>query len=119
MAAKTEEVGGISAWTGSLPVPSRTPFVSAVVRQDHSVYPVFNLAELLRVRVRGEQTLCLLAKQPGGAMAICIDEEMPSLHTLDTAAVHPYQGSEFPATGSVTMDFEEVPIIALARLGNA
>lgn len=119
LAVKTEEVGGISAWNGSLPVPSRTPFVSAVVRQEHGVFPVFNLAELLRVRVQGELTLCLLAKQPGGSMAICIDEEMPSLHTLDVASVRPYQGSEFPAAGIFSVGFEEVPIIALSRLGNA
>lgn len=119
LAAKADEVGGISAWNGSLTVPSRTPFVSAVVRQDRSLFPVFNLAELLRVTVQGEQALCLLAKQPGGTMAICIDEEMPSLHTLDAASIHPYQGNEFPAVGSFSMGFEEVPIISLARLGAA
>lgn len=119
LAVRTEEVGGISAWNGSLPVPSRTPFVSAVVRQDRGVFPVFNLAELLRVTVQGELTLCLLAKQPGGAMAICIDEEMPSLHKLDVASVRPYQGSEFPAAGTFSVGFEEIPIISLARLGNA
>ncbi|MEC4889934.1 MAG: chemotaxis protein CheW [Nitrospira sp.] len=119
LAVKTEEIGGISAWKGSFPIPSLTPFVSAVVRQDRGVFPVFDLAQLLRVTVQGEQALCLLAKQPGGAMAICIDEEMPSLHMPDTGTVHPYRGQDVPAVESVFVGFEEVPIISLARLGNA
>lgn len=119
LAVKTDEVGGISSWGGSFPVPSRTPFVTAVVRQDRGVFPVFDLAQLLHVAVQGEQRLCLLAKQPGGAMAICIDEEMPSLHTLDAGSVHPYLKSDVPAAESFTVGFEEVPILSLARLGQA
>lgn len=117
LAAKAEEIGGISAWTESFPVPSGTPFVSAVVRQDQGVFPVFDLARLLRVQVQGAQRLCLLAKQPGGALAICIDEEMPSLHEPDAGSVHPYQGRDIAAAESFSMGFEDVPILSFARLG--
>lgn len=119
LAIKTENIGGISAWRESFPVPSQTPFVSAVVRQDQGVFPVFDLARLLQVRVQGEAALCLLVKQPEGAMAICIDEEMPSLQTLDMGSVHPYRGGDLPAAESVSVGFDEVPILSLARLGNA
>lgn len=119
LAVKTEDVGGISPWAGSFPVPSRTPYVSAVVRQDRGVFPVFELAQMLRVVVQGEQKLCLLAKQSGGAMAICIDEEMPSLHTLESGSIHPYSKSDVPAAESFTVGFEDIPILSFARLGHA
>lgn len=119
LAVKTEEVAGIAAWKGSIPVPSRTPFVSAIVRRDTVVFPVFNLAELLHVHVKGDELLCLTAKHPQGAMAICIDEEMPVLHTLDTSAIQAYQGGEFDAVGSFASGFDQIPILSFAKLGSA
>lgn len=119
LAVKTEEVADIAAWKGSIPVPSRTPFVSAVVRRDMNVFPVFNLAELLHVQVQGDDLLCLTAKHPQGAMAICIDEEMPVLHTLDPSAIQAYRGSEFEALGSFASGFDQIPIMSFARLGLA
>lgn len=117
MAVKTEEVAGISQWAGSIAVPSRTPFVSAVVRRDQDVLPVFDLAGLLRVRPHGEELLCLTAKHPRGELAVCIDEEMPILHTLDTDGIQAYQGTEFEAVGSFMSGLDEIPIISLAKLG--
>ncbi len=119
LAVKTDEVAGISAWKGSIPVPSRTPFVSAVVRKDKDVFPVFDLAELLHVTVKGEELLCLTAKHHRGAMAICIDEDMPVLHTLDAAAIQAYRGGEFEAIGSFANGLDQIPIISLAKLGSA
>jgi chemotaxis signal transduction protein len=119
LAVKTHEVAGISKWNGSIPVPSRTAFVSAVMRRDQHVFPVFNLAELLRVSVQGEQLLCLTVKHPHGAMAICIDEEMPVLHTLETAAIQAYQGGEFEAVGSFASGLDQIPIVALSKLASA
>lgn len=119
LAVKTEEIGGISAWTGSIPVPSRTPYVSSIVRREQAVWPVFDLAGMLKVRVRGDQRLCLMAKQPTGAMAICIDEEMPVLHTLDAARIRAYRSQEIEAVGCFADEFEDVPIISVARLGSA
>ena len=119
LAVKTDEVGGISTWNGCIPVPSRTPFVSAVVRQDDAVLPVFNLAGFLHVVVQGDEPLCLTAKQRQGMMAICIDGEMPVLHTLEVSAIVPYRGRELNAVGSFLNGLDEIPIISLAQLGNA
>lgn len=116
LAVKTDEVAGISEWTASVPVPSRTPFIAAVVRKDRQVFPVFDLAKLLQVSVQGDHLLCLLVKHSRGAMALCIDEEMPVLHKVDAAAVHTYQGSEFDAVGNITIGFDEIPIIAASKL---
>jgi hypothetical protein len=52
-------------------------------------------------------------------MAICIDEEMPLLQTLDPSSVRQYQGNEFDAIGSFLNGHVEIPIIALSKLGSA
>ena len=119
LAVKTEEVAAIAAWKGSIPVPSRTPFLSAVVRRETDVYPVFDLAELLHVRVQGDDLLCLTAKHPHGVMAICIDEEMPVLHTLNTSDIQAYEGREFDAVGSFASGFDQIPIVSFGRLALA
>ena len=119
LAVKTEEVASITTWNGSIPVPSCTPFVSAVVRREADVFPVFDLAQLLHVRVQGDDLLCLTAKHPQGAMAICIDEDMPVLHTLDTSAIQAYHGGEFDAVGSFASGFDQVPIMSFAKLALA
>lgn len=119
LAARTEEVVEISKWGEALPVPSRTPFVGSVLRKEQAVLPVFDLADLLHVRVQGDHCLCLTAKHPRGPMAICLDEEMPVLHTLDLNAVQAYQGAEFDAEGSFVSGLDEIPIISLAKLGGA
>lgn len=119
LAVKTEEVGAISAWTDSIPVPSCTPFVSSVIRRDQAVFPVFDLAGMLKVRVRGEQRLCLMAKQSSGAMAICIDEEMPVLHVLEVSRIQAYRSHEIDTVGCFSDEFEDIPIISVARLGAA
>jgi hypothetical protein len=93
--------------------------VSAVVRQEDAVLPVFNLAGLLHVVVQGDEPLCLTAKQRHGMMAICIDEEMPVLHTLDVSTVSPYRGRELNAVGSFLNGLDEIPIISLTQLGSA
>jgi chemotaxis signal transduction protein len=119
LAVKTDEVAGISEWRGSIPVPSRTQFVSAVVRKDKEVFPVFDLAGLLHVRVKGEELLCLTAKHHLGAVAICIDEDMPVLHTVDASAIQAFRGGEFEAIGSFSSGLDQIPIISLAKLGSA
>lgn len=119
LAARTEEIGGISAWMGSIAVPSRTPFIFSVIRRDQAVFPVFDLAGMLKVRVRGEHLLCLMVKQPEGGMAICIDAEMPVLHSINRAHIPAYRTQEFETVGSFNDEFEDVPIISIARLGSA
>lgn len=52
LAVKTVEVGDISQWGESIPVSGRTPFVTAVVRRDQTVLPVFDLAAVLHRTVQ-------------------------------------------------------------------
>ena len=117
LAVKTLEVSGISQWNESIPVAGRTPFVTAVVRHGQIVLPVFDLAASLRLTVQGSNPLCLRVKHPLGEMALCIDEEIPVLHTLDPAAIQTYQGRDVPAEGSYTNGLDEVPILSVSRLG--
>lgn len=119
LAVKTEEISRISVWVGSIPIPSCTPFISSVIRLDQAVFPVFDLAGMLKLRVKGKQRLCLMAKQADGVMAICIDEEMPVLHSLDAAKILAYRDNDIDTVGCFTHEFENVPIISAARLGTA
>jgi chemotaxis signal transduction protein len=119
LAVRTEEVAGISAWKEPIPIPSRTPFVTSVIRQDQTVVPVFDLAELLHVSVVGMHRLCITAKHPDGPMAICIDEDMPILHTVDRTTIQPYRGGEVCSIGCFPLGFDEIPILAVSELGAA
>ncbi len=118
LAVKALDVSGISQWHQSIPVAGRTPFVTAVVRQGQTVLPVFDLAASLHLTVQGSSPLCLKVKHPLGEMAMCIDEEIPVLHTFDPAALQAYQGKDLPAEGSYTNGLDEVPILSVSRLGS-
>lgn len=117
LAVKTWDVSGISQWHESIPVAGRTSFVTAVVRQGQTVLPVFDLAAFLHLVVQGSSPLCLRVKHPLGEMAMCIDEEIPVLHTYDPAAIQTYQGKDLPAEGSYTNGLDEIPILSVSRLG--
>lgn len=116
LAVKTLEVAGISQWNESIPVAGRTPFVTAVVRLDQAVLPVFDLASSLQLSVQGSP-LCLRVRHPLGDMAMCIDEEMPVLHTLDPSMIQTYRGTDLPADGSYANGLDEIPILSVSRLG--
>lgn len=118
LAVKTVDVSGISPWNESIPIASRTPFVTAVVRQGQTVLAVFDLAASLHLTVQGNSPLCLKVKHPFGEMAMCIDGEIPVLHTCDPAAIQTYQGKDLPAEGSYTNGLDEVPILSISRLGS-
>lgn len=118
LAVKALDVSGISQWHQSIPVAGRTPFVTAVVRQGQTVLPVFDLAASFHLTVQGSSPLCLKVKHPLGEMAMCIDEEIPVLHTFDPAALQAYQGKDLPAEGSYTNGLDEVPILSVSRLGS-
>lgn len=118
LAVKTVDVAGISPWRPCIPVASRTPFFTAVVREDHAVLPVFDLSSLLHLCVQGNNPLCLRLKHPLGDMAMCIDEEMPVLHTVEGAAIQTYRGRDIPAEGSYATGLDEIPILAISQLGS-
>jgi chemotaxis signal transduction protein len=118
LAVKTLDVSGISQWNESIPIAGRTPFVAAVVRQGQTVLPVFDLAASLHLTVQGNSPLCLRVKHPLGEMVMCIDEEIPVLHTFDVAAIQTYHGKDLPAEGSYTSGLDEIPILSVSRLGS-
>lgn len=118
MAVKALDVLGISQWNQSIPVGGRTPFVTTVVRHGQTVLPVFDLAASLHLTVQGSSPLCLKVKHPLGEMAMCIDEEIPVLHTFDPSAIQTYHGKDLPAEGSYTNGLDEIPILSVSRLGS-
>jgi len=119
LAARTEDVGGVSPWTESIPVPSRTPFVQAMLKRDNHVMPVYDLAARLSRTVQGDPLLCLVARQLDGPMAICIDADVPSLETVDATAIRPNDRVDIETLGSVTIGENDVAIVELQRLGRS
>lgn len=119
LAARTEDVGGVSPWTESIPVPSRTPFVQAILKRDNHVMPVYDLAARLSRTVQGDPLLCLVARQLDGPMAICIDADVPSLETVDATAIRPNDRWDIETLGTVTIGENDVAIVELQRLGRS
>lgn len=119
LAARTEDVGGVSPWTESMPVPSRTPFVQAMLKRGDRVMPVYDLASRLSSPVQGDLLLCLEARHLDGPMAICIDADVPSLETVDATAIRPNDREDIETLGTVTIGGEDVAIVALQRLGRS
>ena len=117
LAARTEDVGGVSSWTESIPVPSRTPFVQAMLRRENHVMPVYDLAARLSRKLTGSPLLCLVVRHLDGPMAICIDADVPSLETVDATTIRPNGGEDVETLGSVTIAGNDVAIVALQRLG--
>jgi hypothetical protein len=119
LAARTEDVGGVSPWTQTIPVPSRTPFVQAMLKRDNLAMPVYDLAARLSRKQIGSPLLCLVIRHLDGPMAICIDADMPSLETVDAAVIRPNSSGDIESLGSVTIGEHDVTIVALQRLGRS
>ena len=119
LAARTEDVGGVSPWTETIPVPSRTPFVQAMLKRDNHVMPVYDLAARLSLTAQGDPLLCLVAHHLDGPMAICIDADVPSLETVDTTTIRPNGRRDIESLGSVTIGENDVAIVALKQLGKS
>ena len=117
LAARTEDVGGVSPWMESIPVPSRTPFVHAMLKRGNHVMPVYDLASRLSCQVQGDRLLCLEARHLDGPMAICIDADVPTLEAVEPTAIRPNGRMDVETLGMVTIGGEEVAIVALQRLG--
>lgn len=116
VAARAEEVMSVLPWTDAIPVPSGTAFVNAVLRHGEDVLPVFDLAAKLRVQIKGDKPLCVIAKRKDGPMVVCIDAEIPSLQTVEAAAIRPVAGSS-DITASCFLGEQEVPIYSMTTLG--
>ncbi len=119
LAARLEDVGGVWPWREPTLVPSRTPYVGAVLRQGHDFFPVYNLAGVLKVEIEGKEPLCLVLKTDKGPMAICIDETVPSMHAPDGAEVEPAAEDSRPQIGTCRIAGEDVPIYSFRAFGEA
>ncbi|RPH81000.1 MAG: hypothetical protein EHM80_03745 [Nitrospiraceae bacterium] len=117
LAARTEDVEGVSSWAETIPVPSRTPFVHAMLKRDNQVMPVYDLAARMNRAVQGEPLLCLVARHLEGPMAICIDAAVPFLETVNPAAIRENSSGDIESLGSVMIGAHDVAIVALQRLG--
>ena len=119
LAARTEDVGGVSPWTETVRVPSRTPFVQAMLKRDNYVMPVYDLAARMSRTVQGDPLLCLEVRHLDGPMAICIDAVVPSLEIVDRSAIRPNGREDIESLGSVTIGGNDVAIVALQQLGRS
>lgn len=119
LAARTDDVGGIAPWVNSIAVPSRTPFVQAMVRREKEVLPVYDLAARLNRSLLGDPLLCLVAKHVDGPMAICIDADMPSLHTIEAGTLQFSTRTDIETIGSFNDGNGEIPVVAFQTLGGS
>ena len=119
LAARTKDVGGVSSWIESIPVPSRTPFVQAMLKRENLVMPVYDLAARLSRKLSGSPLLCLEARHLDGPMAICIDAEMPSFEIVDQTEIRSNDTGDIETLGTVTIAGNDVAIVALQRLGRS
>ena len=117
LAARTDEIGGVLPWPGATAVPSDTPFVTSLVRQEEGCLPVFDLAAKLNRRMQEDESLCLVVKHVDGLLAICIDSQVPSLHMVPRSAIQYHLGDDPDIVGSCLADDEQLPLINLATLG--
>jgi hypothetical protein len=88
-----------------------------MLKRDNHVMPVYDLAARLNRPVQGEPLLCLVARHLDGLMAICIDAVVPSLEAVNPAAIRPNNSEDIESLGLVTIDAQDVAIVALQRLG--
>ncbi len=114
-----EEVGGVIHWPQSLMVPSKTPYVSAVLWHEKVIMPVFDLADMLNVTVESDPPLCLLVKHEDGPLAVRIDSNLPMLQSLDRSSILPRLSDEAVSivTGTFQLDGKSVAMVHLNKLG--
>ena len=117
LAARTDEVGGVLPWAGAMPVPSCTPYVSALMRHGDDVLPVFDLGDMLKLQVQGDAPMCLIAKRRDGPMAIRIDASIPKLAAVEPSMLYPPAQPDPNILWHCQIDGVAVPIYAISQLG--
>jgi len=117
VAAPTEEIAAVRTWPKTMPVPSDTPFVSALVRLEDECLPVYDLAARLNRALDPANGLCLIVKHEEGPLAVCIDSSIPSLHMADANDIHEGTGAEADVSGTCSIGEDQVSLVRLARLG--
>lgn len=116
LAARAEEVGGVWPWQQAMPIPSGTAFITSLVRRGEEILAVYDLARKLDVSVKGAKPLCLIARHQDGPVAICIDEQIPSLRPVEPGMIDMQSGSESDILGKCQIGEETVPIYSLKTL---
>jgi chemotaxis signal transduction protein len=119
LAARTEDVGSVTHWGTTVPVPSRTPFVHSLIKRDTEVLPVYDLASQLNQKQGHKDKLCLIARHTDGPIAICIDGTIPTLHAVDVAEIRPGRRPDIATLGHFKYSGQDIPIVALQRLGDS
>lgn len=117
LAARAEEVGGVSPWPGAMPVPSGAAHVAGLLRRGDEVLTVYDFATRLRAVVDGADTLCLVARHRKGPLAIRIDAVLPTLHRVQATDIEPWPEREADCLGRCWIEGELVPVYSLAALG--
>jgi chemotaxis signal transduction protein len=117
VAAHTEEVAGVRPWPKTMPVPSATPFVSALVRLEDECLPVYDLAARLNSTLDPAGGLCLIVKHEEGPLAVCIDSSIPSLHVADASDIREGTDMETDVAGTCFIGGGQISLVRLARLG--
>lgn len=117
LAARSEEIAGVIPWPGAIEVPSETPFVTSLVRQEKGCLPVFDLAAKFERTMREGELLCLVVKHVDGPLAVCIDAEVPSLKMVPRSSMQHQIGDDPDCAGLCVAGGEQLPIINLATLG--
>ena len=117
LATPIEEVGGVWPWHEPTLVPSRTPYVDAVLPHDGEFLPVFNLAGFLDIHVTGQAPFCLVLKTQKGPMAVCVDDVVPSMYVCDSDSIQPTDETEPYQTGTCRIAGEPIPIYSFKKLG--
>jgi hypothetical protein len=64
----------------------------------------------------GSRKLCLLAKHRAGPLAICIDEQIPTLQSVEPGLIAPPAGDEPDVIGTYQIEGLSVPIYSFATL---
>jgi hypothetical protein len=88
-----------------------------MMKSGDQMMPVYDLAARLNRRLQGDSFLCLVARQFDGPMAICIDARLPSLETVEATSIRTGSNGDLETLGSVTIQGEDVTIVAMQRLG--
>ncbi len=114
--AKMEEVGGVWPWPQVIPIPSQTPFITGIICHGDELFPVFDLADSLNLAVSGSTPFCLVARHRKGSMAVCIDENTPSLHTVEHSSIRPTPDANAGVIGTCLLGTEEVPVFSFDRI---
>lgn len=118
LAARIEEVGGVWPWRDPTLVPSRTPYVDAVLPHEGEFLPVFNLAGLLDRQVTGQTPFCLVLRTDKGPTAVCVDEVVPSMYMCDADAIEPTPQAGSYQTGTCLIGGEPIPLYSFRSLGS-